>query len=274
MLDTSTSTGITILGNELISDSNGVAEFSIGISKSLTPTQRENLIKSGIGYTAVITDEDGTQSRLSGIIKVAQPATSIQFASITSPTISELGGSGFVSVRLTDRKAPNQPVKSKEVSIQLGKKAQDYGVTLDVISNSTDFNGETTFKVTIPEGLTAAQRNDLKDAKINYQLSYIESGIKYDVIKQITISTPNVILNILNSSNQAIYKLNNVGDSKVIQAQLNNQTDKTLLGGQAVSLVFDNNALSQLLIVNGQKGQQILQRILMIMVSLALILCA
>ncbi len=254
VLDQSTSTGITIIGNELITDSSGIAEFSIGISKSLTPTQRENLIKSGIGYTAVITDEDGTQSRLPGNIKVAQPATSIQFASITSPTISELGGSGFVSVRLTDRKAPNQPVKSKEVSIQLGKKAQDYGVTLDVISNSTDFNGETTFKVTIPEGLTAAQRNDLKDAKINYQLSYIESGIKYDVIKQITISTPNVILNILNSSNQAIYKLNNVGDSKVIQAQLNNQTDKTLLGGQAVSLVFDNNALSQLLIVNGQKG--------------------
>lgn len=64
VLDQSTSTGITIIGNELITDSSGIAEFSIGISKNLTPTQRENLIKSGIGYTAVITDEDGTQSRL------------------------------------------------------------------------------------------------------------------------------------------------------------------------------------------------------------------
>lgn len=255
VLDEKTSTGITIIGNELITDSNGVAEFSLGISKSLTAPQREKLIKSGILYTAVLTDNDGTQSKISQKIKVEQPATSIQFSTITSPTISELGGSGFVNVRLTDKQEPNQPIKNKEVSIQLGKKAQDYGVTLDKVSNSTDFNGETTFKITIPEGLTTAQRTDLKAAGINYQLSYVESGIKYDsVIKKVAISKPKVVLNILNSSNQATYKLNNVGDNKVIQAQLNNQTDKTLIGGQAVSLVFDNNKLAQLLTVNGQLG--------------------
>ena len=258
VLNESTSTGITILGNELITNSNGIAEFSIGISKRLTPMQREDLIKSGINYTAVITDEDGTQSRLSGNIKVEQPETSIQFASIGSPSISELGGDGNINVKLTTKGSDIKPVSNKEITIQLGAKALSYGVTVTQ-SAMTDFNGDALFAIKIPSNLTAIQRAELKDAGINYRLSYIENDIIYNsAATKVTIITPVVTLNILNATNnidnQAIYKLNNVGDSKVIQAQLNNQTDKTLIGGQAVSLVFDNKALSQLFTVNGQLG--------------------
>lgn len=258
VLDESTSTGITILGNELITNSNGIAEFSIGISKSLTPTQRESLIESGISYIAIITDEDGTQSRLSGTIKVEQPVTSIQFSTIASPSISELGGNGNINVKLTTTGSNTKPVSDKEITIQLGAKALSYGVTVNQ-SAMTDFNGDALFAVKIPNNLTATERADLKNTGINYRLSYVENGIIYNsAATKVTIITPVVTLSLLNATNnidnQAIYKLNNVGDSKVIQAQLNNQTDKTLIGGQAVSLVFDNKALSQLFTVNGQRG--------------------
>ncbi|MGP9637869.1 hypothetical protein, partial [Psychrobacter sp. AOP3-A1-26] len=247
--------GVSIQGNEQTTNEAGNAKFTVNLSQDLSKEERTALVDSDIPYTAILIDGDGKEAKIEKKVDVVQPATSLEFSTITSPTISELGGSGFVNVRLTDKQEPNQPIKNKEVSIQLGKKAQDYGVTLDKVSNSTDFNGETTFKITIPEGLTTAQRTDLKAAGINYQLSYVESGIKYDsVIKKVAISKPKVVLDILNSSNQATYKLNNVGDNKVIQAQLNNQTDKTLIGGQAVSLVFDNNKLAQLLTVNGQLG--------------------
>lgn len=258
VLDQSTSTGITIIGNELITDSSGIAEFSIGISKSLTPTQRENLIKSGIGYTAVITDEDGTQSRLPGNIKVEQPVTSIQFASIATPSISELGGNGNISVKLTTKGSNVKPVSDKEITIQLGAKALSYGVTVTQ-SAMTDFNGDALFAVNIPSDLTAAERTDLKNTGINYQLSYVENGIVYNsAATKVTIITPVVTLNILNATNninsQAGYILNNVGSNASIQAQLNDQSSGEQIASQPVKLTFSNKQLASLLTVNGQIG--------------------
>lgn len=254
----STSTGITIIGNELITDSSGIAEFSIGISKSLTPTQRENLIKSGIGYTALITDEDGTQSRLPGNIKVEQPVTSIQFASIATPSISELGGNGNINVKLTTKGSNVKPVSDKEITIQLGAKALSYGVTVTQ-SAMTDFNGDALFAVNIPSDLTAAERTDLKNTGINYQLSYVENGIVYNsAATKVTIITPVVTLNILNATNninsQAGYILNNVGSNASIQAQLNDQSSGEQIANQPIKLVFNNSALAGLLTVNGQIG--------------------
>ncbi len=258
VLDESTSTGITILGNELMTDSNGVAEFSVGISKSLTPTQRESLIKSGINYTAVITDEDGTQSRLPGTIKVEQPATSIQFASIASPSISELGGNGNINVKLTTKGSDIKPVSNKETTIQLGAKALSYGVTVTQ-SAMTDFNGDALFAVKIPSNLTATQRADLKNTGINYQLSYVENGIVYNsAATKVTIITPVVTLNILNATNnidnQAGYILNNVGSNGSIQAQLNDQSSGEQIANQPVKLTFENKTLASLLTVNDQIG--------------------
>lgn len=258
VLDQSTSTGITIIGNELITDNSGIAEFSIGISKSLTPTQRENLIKSGIGYTAVITDEDGTQSRLPGNIKVEQPVTSIQFASIATPSISELGGNGNISVKLTTKGSNVKPVSDKEITIQLGAKALSYGVTVTQ-SAMTDFNGDALFAVNIPSDLTAAERTDLKNTGINYQLSYVENGIVYNsAATKVTIITPVVTLNILNATNninsQAGYILNNVGSNASIQAQLNDQSSGEQIASQPVKLTFSNKQLASLLTVNGQIG--------------------
>ncbi|MGM8891447.1 beta strand repeat-containing protein [Psychrobacter sp. 1Y1] len=252
-------TGITIQGNEQTTNSSGVAEFTVRISQNLTQAQRDQLIKAGIAYTAVLTDEDGTQSKIIQTVKVEQPVTSIQFASITTPEIGELGGSGNIGVKLTTRASSAQPVRDKAVTIQLGAKALEYGVTATQTTATTDFNGEAIFAINVPEGLTAIQRADLKNTGINYQLTYAENNVSYkSEIQKVKITTPSVSLSILNATNnidnQAGYILSNVGSTATIQAQLNNQSSGEQVANQTVKLVFNNPELASLLIVNGQLG--------------------
>lgn len=257
VLNESSSNGVTIQGNQRTTDESGIAEFNIGISQSLTQAQRDQLIKTGIGYTAIVTDQDGTQSKITQTIKVEQPLSAIQFASIETPTISELGGKGTIGVKLST-KDKQSPVAGQTVAIQLGKVALDYGVTINAESAVTDFNGETTFIVSIPNTLTAEERAKLKLTGINYQLSYVEKGITYSEINTVNITTPKVDLSILNATNnidnQAGYILNNVGSNITIQAQLNNQSTDEQITSQPVKLIFENKSLASLLIVNEQNG--------------------
>ncbi len=259
VLNEGSSAGVTIRGNQQTTNTNGVAEFNIGISQSLTQAQRDQLIKSGIGYTAILTDEDGTQSRISQTVKVQQPSTSIQFASIINPAISELGGSGNIYVKLTAKGNNAKPVESRAVAIQLGAKATEYGITMAQNNATTDFSGEATFVVTIPAGLTAKQRAELQSTGINYQLSYVENNITYkSEIQKVKIITPTVDLSILNATNnienQAGYILNNVGSNATIQAQLSNQSSGEQVADQPIKLAFANKTLASLLTVNGQIG--------------------
>lgn len=257
VLNEGSSNGVTIQGNQRTTDGSGIAEFNIGISQSLTQAQRDQLIKTGIGYTAIVTDQDGTQSKITQNIKVEQPLSAIQFASIETPTISELGGKGTIGVKLST-KDKQSPVAGQAVAIQLGKVALDYGVTIDAESAVTDFNGETTFIVSIPNTLTAEERTKLKLTGINYQLSYVEKGITYSEINTVNITTPKVDLSILNATNnidnKAGYILNNVGSNITIQAQLNNQSTDEQITSQPVKLIFENKSLASLLIVNEQNG--------------------
>lgn len=257
VLNEGSSTGVTIQGNQQTTNGSGIAEFNIGISQSLTQAQRDQLIKTGISYTAILTDQDGTQSKIIQTIEVEKPLSAIQFASIETPTISELGGKGTISVKLST-KDKQLPVTGQAIAIQLGKVAIDYGVTINAVSAITDFNGETTFIVSIPNTLTAEDRAKLKLTGINYQLSYVEKGITYSEIGKVNISTPKVDLSILNATNnidnQAGYILNNVGSNVTIQAQLNNQSTDEQIANQPVKLIFENKSLASLLIVNEQNG--------------------
>ncbi len=251
--------GITIRGNGQTTNASGVAEFTLDINQNMTQAQRDALITSGINYTAVLTDSDGTQSTVTQTIKVALPATTIQFASITTPVISELGGKGSINVKLTSDNAPIKPIEKQAVAIQLGATALNYGITVNQITGTTDFNGETVFIVNVPETLTAEQRAELKRTGINYQLSYIENGATYkSAAQKVTITTPVVKLEVLNAlnniDNQAGYILNQVGSAATIKAQLSNQSSNEQVANQPIKLMFDNKQLASLLTVNGQIG--------------------
>ncbi|OLF34775.1 hypothetical protein, partial [Psychrobacter sp. Rd 27.2] len=115
---------------------------------------------------------------------------------------SEIGGSGNVGVKLMTKGSNATPVEAKAVTIQLDAKAKEYGITVAQGTTNTDFSGETTFAIKVPEGLTAVQRADLKSAGFKYQLSYVENNITYKSdIKTVKITTPSVSLNVLNATN-------------------------------------------------------------------------
>src|SRR5699024_9298544 len=141
--------------------------FTVNIKDNLNEDEQKALAESNINYTATIIDVDGTQATLSGKIQVEKPTTTLSFASILTPSISEFGGEGVIKVKLLSNKS-NSAAQNQEVSISLDKKAQGYGVTVSPDSNTTDFNGETTFIVTIPEGLSYEKREKLKKVGINY----------------------------------------------------------------------------------------------------------
>ncbi|WP_351118994.1 Ig-like domain-containing protein [Psychrobacter sp. SMN/5/1215-MNA-CIBAN-0208] len=250
--------GVTIVGNEQMTNNAGMASFTIQINPNLTLLQRDALIQSGINYTAVLTDNDGTQSKINQKIDIKRPATSIQFGSIINPSISQLGGTGQVNVKLVSKQDVTQAIRDQQVTIKLDNLADTYGVTVTPITQNTDFNGQVVFTINVPADLTITERADLKNRGISYQLSYVENGVTYEQAQKVQLTTPSVALNILNTNNdtgnQVDYQLNNMGDNTLIQAQLSNQTNKTLIANQPVSFVLDNKALARLLIVNGQAG--------------------
>ncbi|WP_350559965.1 hypothetical protein [Psychrobacter sp. CAL346-MNA-CIBAN-0220] len=254
--------GITIQGNEKITNAAGNAVFTINLSQDLTQDQRTALVASGISYTATITDNDGTEAKLADQkIDVMQPATSIKFASIITPSISELGGSGSVRVKLASKTDANKPIEGRSVVIKLEGIAETYGVTIIPSTQPTDFNGEAIFVINIPENLTAQQRTGLKRAGINYQLSYVEKDNTYNSkVQQVDISTPSVDLTVLNApnfiNNRPFYTLNGEGDTATIQAELSTQNTSFKITGQPIELAFVgvNKELAAFLNVNGKIG--------------------
>lgn len=250
--------GVTVIGNEKSTNASGIAEFTIRINQNLTANQINTLVNSGITYTAVLTDDDGTQSKITQKATVQKPATSIQFGSVISPSISQLGGTGKVNVALVSKQDTTQAIKDQEVTIKLDSVADTYGVTVTPTTQKTDFNGQVIFTINVPANLTAAERADLKNKGISYQLSYVENGVIYEQTQKVQITTPTIALNVLNApaniNNRAGYTLNEVGETKTIQAQLSNQTDKTQIASQPVELSFNNKALARRLTVNGSAG--------------------
>ncbi len=253
--------GVVIEDSEQTTDNAGRVNFTVNITQPLTNAQKAALLKNGINYVATITDDNNLKKSISNTIIVKEPATSLYFASIVTPTISELGGEGVIKVQLLDNKT-NSAAEDQEVSIVLGKKAQDYGVTVNADSNTIDFSGETTFIVTIPEGLSYEEREELKNVGINYQLSYVEKGGKYTSnIGQINIVRPAVDLSVLNNptliNNRPYYTLNGEGDTVVVGAGISTETTNIPISGQPVTIDFKDRALAKLLTVNGKAGDSI-----------------
>ncbi|GAF54969.1 putative calcium-binding outer membrane-like protein [Psychrobacter sp. JCM 18901] len=258
-LEISDVAGVSIQGNEQTTNEAGNAVFTVNLSQDLTPVQRTALITSGIKYNVTLTDDDGTVAKITdAVVKVVQPATSLEFASIITPSISELGGKGTISIKLLTKE--NQtPVKGQEVTIQLGQAAIASRVTVNQTTATTDFSGETTFIVTIPEGLTAEERNELKRTGINYQLSYVEKGETYtSAITKVDILTPTVDLTVLNPpnliNNRPFYTLNGEGDTVTVNAALSTRNTNLSISDQPIKLDFANKELAALLIVNGKSG--------------------
>ncbi len=252
----------TIENGKHESDEKGQTVFKVRIDPNLTEAQKDAFVASGIKYTASILDENGVQSEVTNTIKVVKsdvPTSTISFASILSPSISEFGGDGLVKVKLATKKAPITPAAKQTVKLELDAQALSYGVKVKNDSAVTDFNGEATFEISIPESLSSEKRAALKRNGINYLVSYEEQGTTYTSVNQkVNITTPTVALTVLNAPTQIDsrpgFTLNDSGESVTVSAQLSNKTENNQISGQPVKFAFDNKSLAQLLTVNNQIG--------------------
>lgn len=252
--------GVSITGgNSQKTNNNGVAEFTVNLSSSLTSAQREKLIKEGINYLAILTASDGTQSKVSSSVAVAQPKSSITIESVTADAVSELGGSSEVTVRLVSSQDIGKPVANQAIKLTLTNAAKLKGVTVAQDAVNTDVEGKAIFVVNIPSNLTAKDRAELKANGIVYQISYEDKGLTYQsALENITVTAAQVNLSVLNpesvANGQAQYQLSNAGDMAEIKSQLLNTATNKPLNGQSVELVLDNPEVAKLLTVNGQIG--------------------
>ena len=113
--------GVVIEDSEQTTDKAGRVTFTVNITQLLTEAQKSALIKNGINYVATITDDNNLKKSISDNITVKEPATSLYFASIVTPTISELGGEGIIKVQLLNNKT-NSVIEGQEVISSLAKK--------------------------------------------------------------------------------------------------------------------------------------------------------
>lgn len=252
--------GVSIAGgNTQTTNTNGVAEFTVNLSDSLSAGQRQKLINEGINYLAILTAADGTQSKVSSSVAVAQPTPAINISSINSTAVNELGGSSEVVVQLVDSKNAKKPIKNKAVSIALTNAAKLKGVTVAQNTATTDIEGKAIFVINLPANLTPSERASLKASGITYQVSYESNGQTYQSgITSINITAADVSLTVLNpetvSQGKGQYELSNTGDIAVVKSQLINSANDKPLVNQAVELVLNNPQIAKLLTVNGQVG--------------------
>src|SRR5699024_1953186 len=92
--------GVSIQGNEQITDAAGTATFTVNIDPSLTRTQREALVASGIAYTAILTDEDGIATEnATAQAGIPDAQYQLNFGTSSNSQLSSSGGSTVISFR-------------------------------------------------------------------------------------------------------------------------------------------------------------------------------
>ena len=78
----------------------------------------------------------------------------------------------------------------RSVTVELTNTARNLGVTIDQATQSTDVEGRALFNLNVPNDLTQAQRNQLKQDGITYLASYSDNGITYNSDLQTVEVTP------------------------------------------------------------------------------------
>ena len=255
--------GVSIVGgNRSETGEDGVASFTVNLSTSISQEERDELIADGIEYLAILTEDDGTQSSVRGNVAVAAPESLIEFAGITSSDVSEIGGNSVINVSLAQQNS-GDAVVGRSVTLELTNTARNLGVTIDQATQSTDVEGRALFNLNVPNDLTQAQRNQLKQDGITYLASYSDNGITYNSDLQTVEVTPvQVKFDILNASEtqngQSGYEFDTTGGLRTVSAQLINQETNQPLANQDVLFSIADRELAQLLTVNGQIGSSVI----------------
>ncbi|WP_188211267.1 hypothetical protein, partial [Psychrobacter ciconiae] len=165
-LDPKTAKGLSVESNTATTNSKGIAVFTVNIDPAMTETDRNALIKSGILYSAALTDDDG---RVSANFKsqAQKPAAQYQinFAGLSRNELSSFGGSTTVTFRVNNKQGGI--VKGQRIVASLPESLTSKGyISLDGDgSATTNDQGEVSYTIRSSGGLSEAQRQELESQK-------------------------------------------------------------------------------------------------------------
>ncbi len=156
-------TGVSIQGSQQTTDASGNVTFTVNLSQDLTETQRQALVKSGIPYTVTLTDDDGVATnkyKAPVIIPVAE--YKLNFGSSSVSKLLSTGGVTTLSFRVNDKNGG--VIANQTVTASLPTSLTQKGlITLEnAASQATDAQGNVSYTVRIPAGLSVTQRAELE----------------------------------------------------------------------------------------------------------------
>ncbi|WP_169392323.1 MULTISPECIES: hypothetical protein, partial [Psychrobacter] len=158
--------GVTLSSNELIFNAQGQASVTLNVAKNLSTAARNQIAKTGIGYTVSLTEPNysTTVTAFSSSAYIPQAQNKVGFVSSSKTRISSFGSTVDVVFRVNDNK--NAPVAGQTVIASLPSDLAQKGLLL--LDNSaqqiTNDQGQVKYTVFVPSGLSAANRALLEKA--------------------------------------------------------------------------------------------------------------
>lgn len=155
--------GVSIQDNQQTTNAAGIATFKVNIEE-LSDKERDALVKSGIPYSVTLTDDDGITTetyKVSVIMPVAE--YQINTSTISKDKLLSTGGDTVIRFRVNDKNGG--AIRGQTVTASLPSILTQKGlITLKSAANQvTDEYGMVSYTVSIPEGLSATQREQLQD---------------------------------------------------------------------------------------------------------------
>src|SRR5690606_13751023 len=235
--------GVSIQGNSQTTNAAGNATFTVNIDPSLTEAQRKALVASGIGYTAILTDDDGIATHIDKVqLETPTADYRINFGTSSNRQLSSSGGSTIISFRVNDKQGG--VVANQSVRVRLPDDLVAAGLlTLDSATTKlTDAQGVVSYTVRIPAGLSKAQKDQL-EAVGSFALTatnFEESGASSTVASTpVLISDKVAVSATLLSSTSVPSKVNVLKDSFKIQVS-GKRPNGSAAAGKVVKLTIDN----------------------------------
>jgi protocatechuate 3,4-dioxygenase beta subunit len=228
----------------LVTNSSGQAVFRFRLDSGLSAAERQTLINNGVALTAVLTEASGATAVLSQTLQAYEPAAAYQIAMASSSSaINPRGETVSVSVQVLD--AAGGLVRDQVVDLGLSGLASlvslngEAGTTRAQVK--TDDAGIAKFTITVPNNLTASQRDQLISSGLFAAVRVVErSG---------AVNVQTLALNFANpvSSSQLLVSSNkmsvNPGDSFVVNVQAL-ADDQRPITGQQVNFALSSAALA------------------------------
>lgn len=235
-LSSLTSSRVSLSSNSAVTNSQGVAEFTIRVAEGAYDA---SLIKNGIVFAVVGTSLNNLNDRLqqTGSIQVEIPKDSVNLRLTADQSNLELGKSYTVQVAVKDELGANS---AYPVNLVLNTEAITAGVKLSQDSVLTSANGQLPVTLTLPKDIPAVAKQALLDNGIQVKgIITNPKGEKLETTLSFTVTEAINTNHLIIQSSKA--NLSTVGDRSIVTVALLDQNNQPVRN-QSVTLSANNAA--------------------------------